>query len=246
MAPSPETHRMLVFEFPGKWLARLVCLCLQHIIGGYIYIYIHAHTYIYIYVHISIYVLYITCTYQRYMNWHKVGIQTAPYYIYIEYIYTYMSDLKSLNVEFWVVDVPFAVWGWVAARLCHVQIAQSTFGLSSNSVESQEVLRKMVWIWITTLPETNSFSNLKRDGWNTIVSFWDGLFSGAMLVFGNVKFLRSFGPLDHFFQIERRSGGGESLVEVTFHCGHLWAFQTTIVYECPWKNAQPKKEKVNI
>ena len=36
-----------------------------------------------------------------------------------------------------------------------------------------------------TLPETNS-SHLKMDGWNTwntIVSFWDGLFSGAMLQF---------------------------------------------------------------
>ena len=30
----------------------------------------------------------------------------------------------------------------------------------------------------TTLPETNS-SHLKMDGWNTILSFWDGLFSGA-------------------------------------------------------------------
>ncbi len=29
-----------------------------------------------------------------------------------------------------------------------------------------------------TLPETNS-SHLKMDGWNTIVSFWNGLFSGA-------------------------------------------------------------------
>ncbi len=30
----------------------------------------------------------------------------------------------------------------------------------------------------TTLLETNS-SHLKMDGWNTILSFWDGLFSGA-------------------------------------------------------------------
>ena len=27
------------------------------------------------------------------------------------------------------------------------------------------------------------------DGWNTIVSFWDGLFSGAMLVLGSVVVL---------------------------------------------------------
>ena len=40
------------------------------------------------------------------------------------------------------------------------------------------------WPWkskSTTLPETNSL-HLKMDGWNTIVSFCDGLFSGAMLV----------------------------------------------------------------
>ena len=36
-----------------------------------------------------------------------------------------------------------------------------------------------------TLPKTNELA-LKMDGWNTIVSFWDGLFSGAMLVLGNV------------------------------------------------------------
>ena len=38
-----------------------------------------------------------------------------------------------------------------------------------------------------TLPETKS-SHLKMDGWNTIVSFWDGLFSGAMLVSGMARF----------------------------------------------------------
>ena len=38
-----------------------------------------------------------------------------------------------------------------------------------------------------TLPETNSKSPLKMDGWNTIVSFWDDLFFlGAMLVLGSV------------------------------------------------------------
>ena len=36
-----------------------------------------------------------------------------------------------------------------------------------------------------TLPETNS-SHVKMDGWNTIVSFWDGLFSWAMVVVGSV------------------------------------------------------------
>ena len=43
---------------------------------------------------------------------------------------------------------------------------------------------------IDTLPETNS-SPLKIDGWKTIVSFWDGPFSGAMLVLGRVCFVEN-------------------------------------------------------
>ena len=39
--------------------------------------------------------------------------------------------------------------------------------------------------WTITLPETNS-SPLKMDAWNTILSYWGGLFSGAMLVSGRV------------------------------------------------------------
>ena len=38
---------------------------------------------------------------------------------------------------------------------------------------------------IFTLPDTNS-SHLKMDGWNTIVSFWDGLSSGANCSFQGV------------------------------------------------------------
>ena len=34
-------------------------------------------------------------------------------------------------------------------------------------------------------PQTSS-SHLKMDGWNTLVSFWDGLFSRAMIVSGSV------------------------------------------------------------
>ena len=34
-------------------------------------------------------------------------------------------------------------------------------------------------------PETNS-SHLKIDGWETILSFWEGLFSGARLGLGSV------------------------------------------------------------
>ena len=34
---------------------------------------------------------------------------------------------------------------------------------------------------LDTLPETNS-SHLKMDGWNTILSYWGGLFSGAFAV----------------------------------------------------------------
>ena len=44
------------------------------------------------------------------------------------------------------------------------------------------------------LPEINSL-HLKMDGWNTIVSFWDGLFnlfSSVMLVLGSVDMNISF------------------------------------------------------
>ena len=38
-----------------------------------------------------------------------------------------------------------------------------------------------------TLPETNSKQKpLKMDGWNTSLSYWEALFSGAMLVSGRV------------------------------------------------------------
>jgi len=40
-----------------------------------------------------------------------------------------------------------------------------------------------------TLPGTSEL-HLKMDGWNTIVAFWEGVFSGAMLVSGRVLFGR--------------------------------------------------------
>ena len=42
-----------------------------------------------------------------------------------------------------------------------------------------------------TLPETNSL-HLKMDGWNTIVSFWEGLFSGDGFV-GSSRCATAFG-----------------------------------------------------
>ncbi len=41
--------------------------------------------------------------------------------------------------------------------------------------------------WKKYLPSLTLTWHLKMDGWNTIVSFWDGLFSGARLVSGRVK-----------------------------------------------------------
>ena len=38
---------------------------------------------------------------------------------------------------------------------------------------------------LITLPETNS-SPLSIDGWKTILSFWDAIFSGAVLVSGRL------------------------------------------------------------
>ena len=51
--------------------------------------------------------------------------------------------------------------------------------------EGNEIGVTYASFWGCTLPETNS-SHLNLDGWNAIVSFWDGLFSGAMLVLGRV------------------------------------------------------------
>ena len=59
---------------------------------------------------------------------------------------------------------------------------QESISLSTSST----VLHFCVWkpeVFFVTLPKTKN-SPLKMDGWNTIVSFWDGLFSGAMLVSG--------------------------------------------------------------
>ena len=44
----------------------------------------------------------------------------------------------------------------------------------------------MVNFQALTLPETKK-SHLKMDGWKTIVSFWEGLLAGAMLVSGSVS-----------------------------------------------------------
>ena len=47
--------------------------------------------------------------------------------------------------------------------------------------------RNSTGMWDVNLHSVKlTFSPLKMDGWNTIVSFWDGLFLGAMLVLGRV------------------------------------------------------------
>ena len=62
---------------------------------------------------------------------------------------------------------------------------------------------------VFTLPE-QTFSPLKMDGWNTIVSFWDGLFSGAFAV--------SFLP-----------GGGFVCLLAIFRLSHLHPHLISIV-----------------
>ena len=39
-----------------------------------------------------------------------------------------------------------------------------------------------VWSWLQLPSPKLTFSHLKMDGWKTILSFWDGLFSGVMSV----------------------------------------------------------------
>ena len=59
-------------------------------------------------------------------------------------------------------------------------------GVGSLPGISEKKIRK------DTLPETNS-SHLKMDGWNTIVSIWDDLFSEAMSILGRVDSSFFFG-----------------------------------------------------
>ena len=64
---------------------------------------------------------------------------------------------------------------------CFLQDLQALVPLTSAAWR----LEKLSQTPNVTLPETNS-SHLKMDGWKTILSFWDGLFSGAMVVSGRV------------------------------------------------------------
>ena len=77
---------------------------------------------------------------------------------------------------------------WPHRRLCRywsIQLAIARWpGVVCFFFNDKQTAPKKVSS-VITLPETNS-SHLKMDGWNTIVSFWDGLFSRAMLVLGGV------------------------------------------------------------
>ena len=50
----------------------------------------------------------------------------------------------------------------------------------SSAINS--IVREISHCYLTTLPETNS-SHLKLDGWKTILSFWEGNFSGRTVSF---------------------------------------------------------------
>eukprot|EP00434_Breviolum_minutum_P040176 symbB.v1.2.035695.t2/scaffold4868.1/size33687/1 len=66
-------------------------------------------------------------------------------------------------------------------------LARLRSGQASGSDMMQARFREMVKISIRipSLKRTATLQ-LKLNGWNTIVSVWDGLFSGAMLVSGSV------------------------------------------------------------
>ena len=53
---------------------------------------------------------------------------------------------------------------------------------------------------------TLTFSPLKMDCWNTIVSFWDGLFSGATLVSGRV-FIIIHSRMEYSYNVSIKSYG---------------------------------------
>ena len=56
-----------------------------------------------------------------------------------------------------------------------------TLEIEDHSKPTEPRKKKQLALLSMKYPETNS-SHLKTGGWKTIVSFWEGLFSGAMLV----------------------------------------------------------------
>ena len=61
-------------------------------------------------------------------------------------------------------------------------LGEHCIGMLQIAVFAAFIFSLRVWIYIYTLPETNS-SRLKMDGWKMIVSFWGPLFlAGAMLL----------------------------------------------------------------
>ena len=86
--------------------------------------------------------------------------------------------------------------------------------------------RTEIYLWFgSILPETNS-SPLKMDGWKTILSFWDGQFSGAMLVSGTVYSCFLLVVSIHL----KHSSQLESYPQVRVKIKNLWNHHPVLVF----------------
>ncbi len=92
-------------------------------------------------------------------------------------------------------DETIAPWSWFGDTIqsCPAELLPSKIWLEWKVMGSGLVELKISqdsWLQLLFFLKIHSLKltwPLKMDGWNTIVSFWDGLFSGAMLVSGRVE-----------------------------------------------------------
>ena len=90
--------------------------------------------------------------------------------IHVWYIYLYTLIIDPIKINLIHGSVNIRIVPWIHHGCIYITDTVN-WGKSSD----------FMGYYYTTLPETNS-SHLKMDGWNTIVSFWDGRFSGAFAV----------------------------------------------------------------
>ena len=127
---------------------------------------------------------------------HSILIWSMDHGWYLDphlYSWIFMVNVGKLSHSHWIFSMVYSSI-WCTPRVffnlqklgnrTHLRWLDTSSPSKSHKVGGYMESRVWWWksqqktTWPPTLPETNS-SHLKMDGWNTIVSFWDGLFSGA-------------------------------------------------------------------
>ncbi len=101
-------------------------------------------------------------------NWDPKGLRNAEFWGHI------FKGCQRLDFKRSSIPTDTAVDGWNPAN----QLRLVVYPIIYEVLAPSQVVGRISSINSSTLPETNSL-HLKMDAWNTIVSFWDGLFSGA-------------------------------------------------------------------